>query len=156
MNTTVFVAKGIDLMTKTPFLNAVAAGVLFTCALANAQPYDLSWHTVDGGGYTFSTGGSYSLGGTIGQHDAGPVPTGMSGGTFTLVGGFWPAAAIVCTCPGDVNGDLVKNGLDIQLFTQCIIAGGSCSCAEIDGLPGLNNGDVSAFVTDLLNGAACP
>src|SRR5688572_20213850 len=51
--------------------------------------YDLSWSTVDGGGGTFSTGGSYSLGGTIGQHDAGS----MSGGTYSLDGGFWGGVA---------------------------------------------------------------
>ena len=42
----------------------------------------------DAGGYTFSAGGAYSLGGTIGQADAGV----MSGGTYTLVGGFWGGA----------------------------------------------------------------
>ena len=47
--------------------------------------YDLSWNTMDGGGAMFSTGGSYSLGGTIGQPDAGK----LSGGGYTLVGGFW-------------------------------------------------------------------
>ena len=47
--------------------------------------YDLSWNTVDGGGAMFSTGGSYSLGGTIGQPDAGT----LRGGGYTLVGGFW-------------------------------------------------------------------
>jgi len=30
-------------------------------------PFDLTWHTVDGGAGTFSTSGGYSLGGTIGQ-----------------------------------------------------------------------------------------
>jgi len=47
--------------------------------------YDLSWSTIDGGGYTFSTGGGYTLGSTIGQPDAGA----MSGGGYTLGGGFW-------------------------------------------------------------------
>ncbi|MBC7262449.1 MAG: hypothetical protein H5T63_10605 [Chloroflexi bacterium] len=47
--------------------------------------YDLSWSTIDGGGYTFSTGGGYTLGGTIGQADAGT----LSGGGYTLNGGFW-------------------------------------------------------------------
>ncbi|ACL26136.1 hypothetical protein [Chloroflexus aggregans] len=28
--------------------------------------YNLEWNTIDGGGATFSTGGTYSLGGTIG------------------------------------------------------------------------------------------
>jgi hypothetical protein len=52
--------------------------------------YDLSWNTVDGGGAMFSTGGSYSLGGTIGQPDAGT----LSGGSYTLNGGFWGGAAL--------------------------------------------------------------
>ena len=47
--------------------------------------YDLSWWTADGGGQTFSTGGGYALGGTIGQPDAGV----MSGPGYTLAGGFW-------------------------------------------------------------------
>ncbi len=46
--------------------------------------YDLSWFTVDNGGGV-SGGGAYSLGGTIGQPDAGA----MIGGVYTLVGGFW-------------------------------------------------------------------
>ena len=54
-----------------------------------AQPsraqLDLGWYTVDGGGLTFSVGGSISLGGTVGQPDAGS----MTGGAYTLYGGFW-------------------------------------------------------------------
>ena len=52
--------------------------------------YDLSWYTVDGGGYTWSTGGNYSLGGTIGQADAGT----LFGGGYSLGGGFWGGTAI--------------------------------------------------------------
>jgi len=51
--------------------------------------YDLTWNTVDGGGAMFSTGGSYSLGGTIGQADTGE----LSGGAYTLAGGFWIGVA---------------------------------------------------------------
>jgi uncharacterized membrane protein len=47
--------------------------------------YDLRWWSVDGGGYTFSTGGGYSLGGTVGQPDAGVL---IDGG-YVLGGGFW-------------------------------------------------------------------
>ena len=50
---------------------------------------DLSWNTIDSGGGTFSSGGSYTLGGTIGQPDAG----GMTGGAYTLSGGFWAGQA---------------------------------------------------------------
>jgi hypothetical protein len=53
--------------------------------------YDLSWWTVDGGGATFSTGGSYSLGGTIGQPDAGAIAAAV----YVLQGGFWPGGEIL-------------------------------------------------------------
>jgi hypothetical protein len=62
-------------------------------ALVSAQTgggYDLTWSTTDGGGYMFSTGGGYSLGGTIGQPDAGV----LSGGGYTLAGGFWAGVDI--------------------------------------------------------------
>ncbi len=49
--------------------------------------YDLSWNVIGGGGATFSTGGGYSLGGTIGQADASSTP--MTGGAYSLNGGFW-------------------------------------------------------------------
>jgi hypothetical protein len=51
---------------------------------AQAQDYKIDWFTMDGGGGT-STGGVYSVSGTIGQPDAGQ----MSGGSYTLDGGFW-------------------------------------------------------------------
>ena len=70
-----------------------ATVVLFlpvTVALAQSGGgYNLSWSSVDGGGYTFSSGGAYILGGTIGQPDAGL----LSGGNYTLGGGFWGGGA---------------------------------------------------------------
>jgi len=59
---------------------------------APAQSYTIDWSTIDGGGGT-STNGQYSLTGTIGQPDAGT----MSGGGFTLHGGFWGVVAAVQT-----------------------------------------------------------
>jgi hypothetical protein len=56
--------------------------------------YSIDWSTIDGGGGT-STGGVYSVTGTIGQPDAGA----MSGGNYTLQGGFWGVIAAVQT-PG--------------------------------------------------------
>lgn len=61
---------------------------------AHAQ-YEISWYTIDGGGGT-STGGSYSLSGTIGQPDADVVSLCSADGgagcinpTYELTGGFW-------------------------------------------------------------------
>lgn len=76
-------------MRRWRFLLPLAAlVVLLLSGIVLARPdgeYDLSWNTIDGGGYTFSEGGGYTLGGTIGQPDAGE----MSGGDYTLYGGFW-------------------------------------------------------------------
>ena len=64
------------------------------CLRAVGQSYSIDWHTIDGGGGT-STGGVYSVSGTIGQPDAGR----MSGGNFTIDGGFWGIISAVQT-PG--------------------------------------------------------
>lgn len=58
-----------------------------------AQPYSIDWHKVAGGGGT-STGGIYSVSGTIGQHDAGGP---MTGGNYSLTSGFWSLISAVQT-----------------------------------------------------------
>jgi hypothetical protein len=63
---------------------------------ASAQ-YSITWSTIDGGGGT-STGGVYSVSGTIGQFDAsGP----MTNGQYSVTGGFWalPTAVQVIGAP---------------------------------------------------------
>ena len=55
--------------------------------------YSIDWSTIDGGGGT-STNGQYSLSGTIGQAEAGGM---MSGGSYSLTGGFWSLISIVQT-----------------------------------------------------------
>jgi len=57
--------------------------------------YAIDWHTIYGGGGT-STGGVYTVNGTVGQPDAGPR---LSGGSYSVVGGFWSIYAAVQT-PG--------------------------------------------------------
>ncbi|HOZ38974.1 MAG TPA: hypothetical protein PLH64_09540 [Anaerolineaceae bacterium] len=56
-------------------------------------PYNLEWNTIDGGGGSLSTGGTYSVSGTAGQPDAGV----MSGGEFSLAGGFWGGGVVTIT-----------------------------------------------------------
>ncbi|MEO6060600.1 MAG: hypothetical protein ABIQ99_01525 [Thermoflexales bacterium] len=80
-------------MKRILILTAIMASVLGVSLVAGHQTasaqtgggYDLTWNSIDGGGATFSTGGGYSLGGTIGQADAGAT----SGGSYSLSGGFW-------------------------------------------------------------------
>ncbi len=54
-----------------------------------AGDFDLSWSTIDGGGGT-SSGGDFTLRGTIGQPDA----EFMVGGDYELIGGFWSGVPV--------------------------------------------------------------
>ena len=58
--------------------------------LACAQSYRIDWYKYSGGSGT-STGGVYSVSGTLGQHDAGGP---MAGGGYSLTGGFWSLYAV--------------------------------------------------------------
>jgi hypothetical protein len=71
----------------------VVGAIWFLVSLvpARAQSYSIDWHTIDGGGGT-STGGVYSVSGTIGQLDASGA---MTGGQYSLTGGFWSILAVV-------------------------------------------------------------
>jgi hypothetical protein len=59
------------------------------------QTYAIDWYKVAGGVGT-STGGTYQVSGTVGQHDAGGP---MAGGSYSLTGGFWSLIQVVQT-PG--------------------------------------------------------
>ena len=67
------------------FLFVALPGAIFCLtSFVQGQPYEVDWHTIDGGGGT-SSGGAFTLSGTIGQPDAGT----MAGGDYRLEGGFW-------------------------------------------------------------------
>ena len=68
------------------FIPVVAAAIV---AASTARAYELRSSTLDGGGRT-SSGGQFSLTGTIGQPDVGTA----AGGAFDLHGGFWASDRI--------------------------------------------------------------
>lgn len=84
-----------------------------------ATTYDLSWNTIDGGGGA-STGGTFTLTGTIGQHDAGGP---FTGGTYSLVGGFWGGGLTGASCTGDTNG---SNAVDVNDLLAVVSHWGAC------------------------------
>jgi hypothetical protein len=81
---------------QTSYLRRLLAPALLAAALLGASValaqtgggYDLTWSTIDAGGGS-SVGGGYQLSGTIGQPDAGAT---LSGGVYSLSGGFWGSA----------------------------------------------------------------
>jgi hypothetical protein len=81
-------------MKHLPFLLGATAALALTALHATAQSggnFTLTKSTIDGGGALRSTGGSFSLSGTVGQPDAGV----LRGGRFTLEGGFWHGLTLV-------------------------------------------------------------
>jgi hypothetical protein len=75
------------------------------CQSASAQNYSIDWYKIAGGGGT-STEGTYQVSGTIGQPDAGGP---MTGGNYSLTGGFWALISVVQTA-GLPNLSIAQSG----------------------------------------------
>lgn len=138
-------------MTSSRFIT-LAAYIALALSPAALGQYSIPWSTIDGGGAMSSSGGSYSLSGTIGQPDASSFAAPMSGGSYSLVGGFWPVAAPTCSVPGDVDLGGQHNGVDVQGFINCLlgVGGAGCACADVNGNGGVGPEDVAGFVAILL------
>jgi hypothetical protein len=89
----------------------IAFSVIATATAAFGQSYSIDWHTIDGGGGT-STGGVYSVSGTLGQPDAGAP---MTGGPYSLTGGFWSLLSAVQT-PGAPLLSIEQQGAAVRVF----------------------------------------
>lgn len=97
----------------------LGGAIIGACAAAplgvRGGSFTVDWYTVDGGGATFTSGGGFTLGSTIGQPDAGPV---MNGGGFQLIGGFWATqtSGTLVECPADLDGDGIVDGSDLGIL----------------------------------------
>jgi len=119
--------------------------VLMLTALAQGEgPYDLSWHTIDGGGGR-SSGGSYRLSGTIGQPDAGEI----AGGDYELLSGFW-AGGPMCYVGFDDFARFSEHWLE----TNCSELNGWCGGADLDRLGDVDFVDLGLVFDEWLN--PCP
>ena len=122
-------------------------------ASVRAQSYAIDWFTIDGGGGT-STGGVYSVSGTIGPPDAGGP---MAGGNFPITGGFWSLLSVVQT-PGapllsitltTTNTALVSwpspsTGFNLQQNTNNVA---SVNCSNVVTLP-TDNGTIKYIIVN--------
>jgi hypothetical protein len=91
-----------------------ALALCFACfqpLTVSAQQYSIDWYKIAGGGGT-STGGTYSVSGTIGQPDASLA---MSGGNYSVTGGFWALVQVVQT-PGAPTLYISRSGNAVTLY----------------------------------------
>ena len=76
-----------------------------------AQPYSVDWYKIAGGGGT-SSNGTYQVSGTIGQPDASGA---MSGGNYSVTGGFWALINVVQT-PGAPTLFISHSGNTVTVY----------------------------------------
>ncbi len=111
-------------------------------------PFEITWYSIDAGGGE-SAGGAFTLAGTIGQPEAGPE---LSGGPFTLRGGFWAGVNSDLPCPADLTGDGVLNFFDVSAFLTAF--NNHAPLADFTGDGNYNFFDVSLFLQSFV--AGCP
>jgi len=124
---------------------AVSTMLLMVLAesIANGQ-YELSWYTIDGGGGR-SSGGDFTLTGTIGQPDAAY----SAGGDYELLGGFWPGGPLCF-----VNFKHFAKFAEWWLWEECDEGNDWCNGADLNYLDGVNKLDLKLFVEEWL--CYCP
>ncbi len=130
-------------------LPAILATALASHATAQTT---VSWSTIDCGGGA-ANAGSLTVTGTIGQEDAGPS---LSGGSYSIVGGFWPVAAATCyaNCDNSTTAPAL-NVLDFSCFLNKFAAGDPyANCDGSTLAPVLNVLDFSCFLNRFA--AGCP
>jgi hypothetical protein len=81
--------------------------------LSFAQSYSIPWYKVAGGGGT-SSNGQYTVSGTIGQPDASSA---MTGGNYSLTGGFWALIAVAQT-PGAPTLYITQSANTVTVYWQ--------------------------------------
>jgi hypothetical protein len=108
-----------------------------------SSDYELTWHTIDGGGGV-SSGGTYTLTGSIGQPDAGY----MYGGNYEMLGGFLPGGPLC-----------MVNFYDYARFSKywmqpCGPGNNFCNGADLDQLGNVDSNDFLLFSDEWL--CSCP
>ena len=100
-------AKIFTMKTKASTSLLLAALLLAGARMPlQAQNYSIAWLKIAGGGGT-SSGGTYSVSGTIGQQDASAQT--LAGGGYSLTGGFWAYLGVLQTT-GAPNLAISRNG----------------------------------------------
>ncbi|MGD9690205.1 MAG: hypothetical protein AB7K52_11180 [Phycisphaerales bacterium] len=139
--------------TRSPLLAAMLPALL--PALASAQQYALTWSSIDGGGTMQSAAGPYVLGGTIGQHDAGPDLAGPGAPGTRIIGGFWAVGdQNAPACMADFNGDGNLDPDDLGDYINCYFTTPPCAQADFNADGNVDPDDLGDYINAYF--AGCP
>jgi hypothetical protein len=139
--------------TKTVAVAALALALAPQPASAQTGgTFDLSWHSVDGGGATPQTGGAFIMQATIGQHDTTLAAQTISGGNFDVIGGFLafdhnPPQMVCADFAAQLSNDLP--GMGMVTLLPANIDGGSSDDWGIETLEVSDDNGMS-FVPSIL------
>lgn len=95
--------KYAERVRKTVMLWLLAATASAQAGVPEGSGPSVERSVIAGGGGT-SSGGTFTIQGTIGQSDADPLQP-SSGGNFSVTGGFWAS-------PSTLNGSIFANGFE--------------------------------------------
>jgi hypothetical protein len=142
-------------MTRTThvlILIAVASVAAVATRPALAQPFEVEWHSIDGGSLTTNTTPDFELSGTVGQPDAGVHSGNGPAGPFEISGGFWVVKGAELPCPADFDGSGgTPDANDISAFFDAWLVGDQS--ADVDGSGGTPDAnDINFFFVAWLNG----
>ena len=98
---------------KLGVLALLLSTINYGLSTSHAQSYTVDWYKIAGGGGT-STGGVYSVSGTIGQPDASGA---MTGGNYSVTGGYWALINVVQT-PGAPALKISQAGNVVTVYWQ--------------------------------------
>lgn len=110
---------------------------------------ELECLSVQGSGATFVTGGGLQLGFSVAQSVAGA----QSAATRKLGIGFWGACA-ACALLGDLNGDLVRDIVDIVAMINYVVFGDPVAtgliCADLTGDGVVDISDIICLINNVV------
>ena len=136
--------KKLQIRVKGEMVFALALGLSASTFSANAQSYSIDWHKIAAGGGA-SAGGTYEINGTIGQPDASGV---LSGGTYSMTGGFWSLVSVVQT-PGAPPLYISSTGNTVTVFWQNV---SGCTLQERSSFAGSTGWTTCPWSAATLNG----
>lgn len=142
------------MMMRLRTLRIFLIAMLLSFSIALAAGEYIPWQVISSGGSTGSTGGGFTLSGTIGQTAVGQATSGLN----SVHQGFWQSFAtgganccVAWGVPGDANSDLAVNLLDIlytigHLYNNPPGPGNPNGCSELLDA----NGDTNVNLIDIL------